>query len=182
VARTVEEFGAIDILFCNAGIVNPLVPLHELAVEDWDRVTAINLRGTFLCMRAVLLVMLKQRRGSIICTASVAGIKAESTPLSYCYGATKAGMIGLTRHAAIGYAGQGIRINAIAPGLHDTRPVGLGLTEEQAEGLKAAMSKYIPMGRFGEPAEIKGLAVYLASDASSYVTGQVFVEDGGLTA
>jgi NAD(P)-dependent dehydrogenase (short-subunit alcohol dehydrogenase family) len=100
----------------------------------------------------------------------------------YCYGATKAGVIALTRHAAIAYAGSEIRINAIALGLHDTRPVGFGLTEEQVEGLKAAVSKSIPMGRFGEPRQIKGLAVYLASDASSFVTGQVFVEDGGMLA
>lgn len=182
VKRTTDEFGRIDILFCNAGMMNPLVPLHELSVEAWDRVVEVNLTSMFLCIRAVLPVMLKKGKGCIISTSSVAGLKAGSAPLSYCYGATKAGMIGFTRHAAVAYARQGIRINAIAPGLHDTRPVGLKLTPEQAETLKRSVEPAIPMGRFAEPSEIKGLAVFLASDASSYVTGQVFVTDGGVTA
>jgi NAD(P)-dependent dehydrogenase (short-subunit alcohol dehydrogenase family) len=182
VKQTVDEFGRIDILFCNAGIMNPLVPLHELPVEDWDRVVEINLTSMFLCMRAVLPLMLKQGKGSIISTSSVAGIKAGNAPLSYCYGATKAGMIGFMRHTAVAYARQGIRINAIAPGLHDTRPVGMKLTSEEAEGLKKSVEHSIPMGRFAEPREIRGLAVFLASDASSYVTGQVFGTDGGITA
>jgi NAD(P)-dependent dehydrogenase (short-subunit alcohol dehydrogenase family) len=102
---------------------------------------------------------------------------------SYCYDAMKAGVIGLTSHAAVAYPGRGIRIkNAIAPSLHDTKAVGFGLTEEQAEGLKATVSQSRPMGRFGKPGEIKGLAVYLGSDGSNYVTGQVFVEDRGMTA
>lgn len=182
VNRTLTEFGTIDILFCNAGIVNPLVPLHELSIEDWDRVMALNLRGTFLCMHAVLPVMLKQKRGSIISTASLAGLMCGIAPYSGPYGASKAGVIGLTRHAASAYAKDGIRINAIAPGLHDTRPVGLNLTPEESEELKKQVSPAIPMGRFAEPIEIRGLAAYLASDASSYVTGQVFVQDGGIQA
>lgn len=182
VKRSLEELGAIDVLFCNAGIMNPLIPLYELPVDAWDRVVEVNLTSMFLCLKAVLPGMLAKKRGSIISTASVAGIKAGSAPFSYCYGATKAGMIGFTRQAAVTYARDGIRINAIAPGLHDTRPVGLGLTEEQTEELKKSVSMSIPMGRFAEPNEIKGLAVFLASDASSYVTGQVFATDGGITA
>jgi NAD(P)-dependent dehydrogenase (short-subunit alcohol dehydrogenase family) len=182
VKRVLEELGTIDVLFCNAGIMNPLVPFHELPVEAWDRVVAVNLTSVFLCVKAVLPVMLAKKKGSIISTASVAGIKAGGAPLSYCYGATKAGMIGFTRESAVTYAREGIRINAIAPGLHDTRPVGLGLTDEQAEELKRAVSMMIPMGRFAEPSEIRGLAVFLASDASSYITGQVFATDGGITA
>ncbi|MCX5832038.1 MAG: SDR family NAD(P)-dependent oxidoreductase [Deltaproteobacteria bacterium] len=182
VKRSLEELGTIDILFCNAGIMNPLIPLHELSVEAWDRVVEVNLTSMFLCIKAVLPGMLAKKRGSIISTASVAGIKAGKAPFSYCYGATKAGMIGFTRHAAMTYARDGVRINAIAPGLHDTRPVGLGLTDEQVEQLKRSVSMMIPMGRFAEPNEIRGLAVFLASDASSYVTGQVFATDGGITA
>ena len=182
VKRTLDEFGRIDILFSNAGIMNPLVPLHELKVEDWDRVVEVNLTSMFLCMRAVLPIMLEQGKGSIISTSSVAGIKAGNAPLSYCYGATKAGMIGFMKHAALTYARSGIRINAIAPGLHDTRPVGMKLTIEETEGLKKSVEPSIPMGRFAEPREIRGLAVFLASDASSYVTGQVFATDGGFTA
>jgi NAD(P)-dependent dehydrogenase (short-subunit alcohol dehydrogenase family) len=182
VKRTVDEFGRIDILFCNAGIMNPLVPLHELVVEDWDRVVEVNLTSMFLCMRAVLPFMLKQGKGSIISTSSVAGIKAGNAPLSYCYGATKAGMIGFMRHAAVTYARNGIRINSIAPGLHDTKPVGLKLSLEESEKLMKSVEPSIPMGRFAKPMEIRGLAVFLASDASSYVTGQVFATDGGVTA
>jgi len=181
VDQTLSEFGTIiDILFCNAGIVNPLIKLHEISLEDWDKVLAVNLTGTFLCMRAVLPTMLKQKRGSIISTASIAGVVAGITPDSAPYGATKAGIIGLTRHAAVAYAKDGIRINAIAPGLHSTRPVIW--SAEMMKNMEDMMSKFIPMGRPAAPSEIKGLAVYLGSDASSYVTGQTFITDGGLLA
>jgi len=182
VHETLREFGRIDVLFCNAGITNRFVMPHELTYEDWSKVVAVNLRGTFLCMKAVVKVMLNQRRGSIISTASVAGLPGGFAPDSSVYGATKAAIIGLTRHAAVAYAKEGIRINAIAPGIHDTKPVGLGISPEKQEELKPMIARRIPMGRIGEPNEIRGLAVYLASDASSYVTGQVFIADGGLLA
>ena len=182
VGEGLREFGRIDVFFCNAGITNRFVPPHELTYEDWSKVVAINLRGTFLCMKAVLPVMLKQKKGSIISTASVAGLPGGFAPDSSVYGATKAAIIGLTRHAAVAYAKEGIRINAIAPGVHDTKPVGLGISPEKQEELKPLIQARIPMGRIGEPSEIRALAVYLASDASSYITGQVFVEDGGLLA
>ena len=184
VNQTIAKLGTIDILFCNAGIANPMVMLHELAIEDWDRVIAINLRGVFLCMRAVLPVMLKQKKGVIINTASVAGLMAGgeewSLPNAAPYGATKFGIVGLTRHAAVAYAKDGIRINAIAPGAHRTLP--LEIPPDVMEEVDKKLSRFIPMGRLGRPSEIKGLAVYLASDASSYVTGQTFVEDGGFIA
>ena len=122
--------------------------------------------------------MLKQKRGSIISTASVAGLTTASTPNNGPYGASKAGIIALTRHAAVAYAKDGIRINAIAPGLHNTKP--LLLPPELGEKLEDMLRPFIPMERGASPEEIKGLAVYLASDASSYVTGQTFVQDGGL--
>lgn len=180
VNRAADEFGTIDILFCNAGIVNPLKKLHELTISDWDEVMNVNLRGTFLCMHAVLPIMLKQKRGSIISTASVAGVMCGITPDSAPYGATKAAIMMLTRHAAVAYAKDGIRINAIAPGLHSTRP--LLWPDELMKNIEEMMSKFIPMGRSAAPREIKGLAVFLASDASSYVTGQTFITDGGLSA
>lgn len=182
VDQAVAKFGKIDILFCNAGIVNPIVPLHELAIEDWDRVIAVNVTGIFLCMRSVLPLMLKQKSGSIIITSSVAGLMAGSEAHSLPtppYGTSKAALIGLTRHAAASYAKYGIRVNSIAPGAHSTRPVGKKRNYEEVESF---LSRFIPMGRVGKPSEIRGLAVYLASDASSYVTGQVFVHDGGFTA
>ena len=182
VAQTVAEFGVIDILFCNAGI-GLQVRLHEIAIKDWERVMAVNVTGTFLCMRAVLPIMLKQKRGSIIITSSVAGIRAGSeewsVPNLSVYGTSKHAVIGLTRHAAVAYAKDGIRINAIAPGSHATYPLSMG-GEEEGKKRHEKLFKFIPMGRPGMPSEIKGLAVYLASDASSYVTGQVFVQDGGM--
>jgi len=180
VNQTVSELGTIDILFCNAGILNTLVKLHEQSIEDWNRVIAVNLTGTFLCMRAVLPIMLKNKRGSIISTASVAGVMCGITPDSAPYGATKAGIIMLTRHAAVAYAKDGIRINAIAPGAHSSRSVSRLIRNH--EEIEKWFSNSIPMGRIAEPSEIKGLAVFLASDASSYVTGQTFITDGGLSA
>jgi NAD(P)-dependent dehydrogenase (short-subunit alcohol dehydrogenase family) len=177
-----SHFREFLILFCNAGITNRFAKPHELTYEDWTRVVAVNLRGTFLCMKAVLPVMLKQKRGSIISTASVAGLPGGCAPDGSVYGATKAAIIGLTRHAAVAYAAEGIRINAIAPGMHDTNPVGLGISPEMQEQLKPLVLALIAMGRIGEPREIRPLAAYLASDASSFVTGQVFVEDGGMLA
>jgi len=184
VKQTVSEFGTIDILFCNAGTDHPLVRLHELPVESWDACINLNLRGTFLCMRAVLPIMLKQKRGSIISTASIAGIMAGgwewSVPNLYAYGASKAGIINLTRYSAVAYAKDGIRINAIAPGGHDTKSTFI--PREVIQPFIEKLNKFCPMGRNGRPEEIKGLAVWLASDASSYVTGQTFVQDGGFIA
>jgi NAD(P)-dependent dehydrogenase (short-subunit alcohol dehydrogenase family) len=184
VEQTVDELGRIDILFNNAGIPNPPVRIHQLAIEDWDRVMDVSLRGMFLVMRAVLPVMLKQKRGSIINTASVAGLMAGceeySLPNAAPYGVAKHGVIGLTRHASVAYAREGIRINAIAPGAHLTWP--LSVPREEMEKIQNKIARFIPMGRLGNPSEIKGLAVYLASDASSYVTGSTFVQDGGFIA
>jgi len=181
---TADRYGSIDILFNNAGIRNQPVRLHELSLEEWDRIMAVNLRGMFVVMRAVLRVMVQQQRGTIINTASVIGLMAGceeySLPNAAPYGIAKHGVIGLTKHAAVAYARDGIRINAIAPGPHRTWPSSV--PKEQAEKIYKKISRSIPMGRVGEPDEIRGLAVYLASDASGYVTGATIVHDGGFTA
>jgi NAD(P)-dependent dehydrogenase (short-subunit alcohol dehydrogenase family) len=183
VNEAVAKLGAIDILFNNAGVIGIPTRVGETPIEDWDRVIAINLRGVFLCMRAVLPLMVKQKRGSIINISSIGafgGAEPEVTPAAY--GASKAGGIALTKFAAVEYAKHGIRINCIAPGMHRT---GLGsqsdpkLAEETEQFIKKLVSMNIPMGRLAEPNELEGLAVFLASDASSFVTGQVFVQDGG---
>jgi NAD(P)-dependent dehydrogenase (short-subunit alcohol dehydrogenase family) len=183
VNEAVSKLGTIDILFNNAGITHTATRVGETPVEDWDRVIATNLSGVFLCMRAVLPIMLKQRRGSVINISSIGaygGAEPEVSPAAY--GASKAGVIALTKFAAVEYAKDGIRINSIAPGMHHTDlgvepdPV---LAARREQFINELVSMNIPMGRLAEPAELEGLAVFLASDASSFVTGQVFVQDGG---
>lgn len=183
VSQTVAELGTIDILFNNAAIMGMPMRLHEVPVEAWDGVMAVNLRGVFVCMKAVLPLMVEKKSGSIINISSISGLMAGheewSLPDVAPYAASKAGVNMLTRHAASAYAKDGIRINTIAPGAHRTK-----LEEfppELLAAMEAKISKYTPLGRPGEPREIKGLAVYLASDASSYVTGQIIVQDGGFT-
>lgn len=183
VNEAVSKLGTIDILFNNAGISSVATRVGETPIEDWDRVIAINLRGVFLCMRAVLPLMVKQRRGSIINISSIGafgGAEPEVAPAAY--GASKAGVIALTKFAAVEYAKDGIRINSIAPGMHRT---GLGTESDpdraknREQFIKKLVSMNIPMGRQAEPGELEGLAVFLASDASNFITGQVFVQDGG---
>lgn len=180
VNRAVEELGRLDIVFCNAGIVIPFNRIHEVPVEDWDRLMALNLRGVFLLMRAALRVMVKQKSGCIINTASIAGLYAGGEGKSFtnlaAYSAAKAGVISLTRQAAVEYGKDGIRVNAIAPGYQRT---GI-LPPEIRDEYEAIVVKNTPLGRVGFPEELKGLAVWLASDASSFVTGQTIVQDGGM--
>jgi len=183
VNEAVAKLGTIDILFNNAGIAGASTRIGETPVEDWDRIIAVNLRGVFLCMRAVLPVMVKQKRGSIINISSIGafgGAEPEVAPAAY--GASKAGVMTLTKFAAVEYAKDGIKVNCIAPGLHRT---GLGgqpdtaLAKEREQRMRELASRIIPMGRMAQPGELEGLAVFLASDASSFVTGSVFVQDGG---
>lgn len=189
VDETVKKFGRIDILFNNAGIGRSLRPIHEDVVADFDIVIATNLRGPFLVLKYVLPVMIKQNKGAIINTSSTAGLRAEIpeiAPVAYC--AAKAGINVMTQVAAIEYAKYNIRVNCIAPGMHHSeighdnpRPNTPPTPQQMAamqEGMKRAMDD-IPMNRFAEADELAGLAVLLASDASSYITGQIIVQDGG---
>ena len=181
--------GKLDILINNAGISTGPRRLHELAIEDWDRLMEINLRGVFLCARAAIPMMLESGSGSIINIASIAGLNGYypgTARLCANYAASKAGVIGLTRQAAMEYARDGIRVNAIAPGWHGgTRLGGARLAmlgAQEIASLEAAVNDRIPMGHRGAPDDLVGLAVYLASSASSYVTGQVIAHDGGWSA
>lgn len=188
-ARHVQERGGrVDVLFNNAGIATVPARVHELPVEDWDRLMAINLRGVFLCTRAIIPLMLG-RSGSIVNVASIVGMVGyyPGTPSAAAnYAASKAGVIGFTRQAAVEYARDGIRINAIAPGWHGGTRLGDArravATREVLVDWEQNVVSRTPMGRRGTPDEIRGLALYLASDASRFVTGQVFVQDGGWTA
>jgi len=179
----------VDVLVNNAGISTGKDLLHELPVEKWDRVMAVNLRGVFLCMRALLPFMLAQRRGSIINLSSIAGlvgVDPQIPAVSSNYSAAKAGVIGLTREAAAEYGGHGIRVNAIAPGWHLGTKLGrqpsIKANPEMMKAFVERLRRDTPLARTGEPEELAGLAIYLASDASSFVTGQVIAHDGGWTA
>jgi len=178
----------IDILVNFAGVAAVPARTHELAIEDWNRLIAINLTGTFLVTRAALPLMLGHG-GSIINVASIIGVNGyypgfPSTGLHYA--ASKAGIIGLTRQLAAEYAADNIRANVIAPGWHFGTRLGdfrrqQTSAEEQARFMDEIMRR-IPMGRTGEPAEILGLALYLAAPASRYLTGQLITQDGGWAA
>ena len=182
VNETVAKLGAIDILFNNAGVVGPQTRIGETSIEDWDRIMATDLRGVFLCMRAVLTIMLKQKSGSIINISSTFAFGgADPEMASAAYGVAKAGVNNLTKCAAVEYAKDGIRVNCIAPGMHRTGVENqLGFSAAELEQrVQKLVTRNVPMGRPAQPRELEGLAVFLASDASSFVTGQVFVQDGG---
>jgi 3-oxoacyl-[acyl-carrier protein] reductase len=176
VRKTVEDiqkqFLKIDILINNAGITNDKLILR-MTKEDWERVININLTGTFLVTRAVIRSMIKQRYGKIVNIASVIGLIGN--PGQANYAASKAGIIGLTKSAAKELAARNITVNAIAPGFINTK-----MTDIIPEEIKQAYLKMIPMGRFGETDDVANLALFLSSDQSSYITGQVFCLDGGM--
>lgn len=162
----------ISILVNNAGITRDGL-MMRYSVEDWDSVLDTNLRGAFLASQAVLRPMMKDRKGSIIHVSSIVGLTGNAGQAAYC--AAKAGLIGLTKSMAKEFASRNIRVNAVAPGFIDT-----DMTHELTEAQKEAMLKLIPLGRTGKPEEIADAVVYLASSASSYVTGQTIVVDGGM--
>jgi NAD(P)-dependent dehydrogenase (short-subunit alcohol dehydrogenase family) len=177
VDATVARFGRIDILINNAG-TSWAAPPEEMRLEHWNKVIQTNLTGTFLCSQAVGKVMIGQRRGKIINTASIAGMGGSPEELDAIgYAASKGGVITFTRDLARKWAAHGIHVNAIAPGWFPTNMSG-ALIERN----KVALLKSIPLGRFGNEQDLKGAAVFLASDASDFVTGQVLVVDGGQTA
>ena len=188
IAATVAELGSLDILVNNAGISAKPARVHEVEIEDWDKVIAINLRGVFLCTRAALPVMIRQQRGCIINISSVLGLVGLDPEIaSYCsYSAAKAGVGALTRQAAADYGRDGIRVNAIAPGWHrGTRLSARWRSEwpaEREQRYYRLITERTPLGRQGDASELRGLIVYLASDASSFITGQVFAQDGGWSA
>lgn len=182
-----DVFGKLDILINNAGITSPPALIHEMSVEDWDRVINVNLRGPFLCMKYALPLMIHQKHGCIINVSSVAALKASSSKfLSISnYSASKSGLLALTRQAAADYASYGIRINAIALGYHGTTSLSIewkrNWSEKMLKEYAEMIKKQTPMGRRGKESELKGLIVFLASEASSFITGQTIVQDGGIS-
>jgi NAD(P)-dependent dehydrogenase (short-subunit alcohol dehydrogenase family) len=179
VARAVSELGGVDVLFANAGISGGLVPLFEQSVEMWQEILRINLIGPFLAVREVAPLMMKQGRGSIICTASVAGIRANAG--GHPYSASKAGVVSFVQTTASTLSGSGVRINAICPGLIETGMTKPIFDYARGRGTTGKLGQLNPLQRHGEPHEIAGAALFLASDDSSYVNGQAIPVDGGLS-
>ncbi|MCI0652719.1 MAG: 3-oxoacyl-[acyl-carrier-protein] reductase [Planctomycetes bacterium] len=167
-----ERFGGIDILVNNAGITRDNL-LMRMKGEDWDEVMATNLRGTFLCARAALRPMLKQRAGRIVNVTSVIGLIGNAGQGNYA--ASKAGIIAFTKSLAKEVASRGITANAVAPGLIATEMTSAMSGEAQKNVLAG-----IPLGRFGAPEDVAAAVLFLASDAAAYITGEVLRVDGGL--
>jgi NAD(P)-dependent dehydrogenase (short-subunit alcohol dehydrogenase family) len=177
----VEKFGTVDIAFANAGIGDPTpLLLHEYPTENWDKVVAVNMAGVFYTNREALKVMFPKKRGKIINTASMWGLAGPSSVFPIpAYAATKGAVVNLTRELALQYAPHNIQINAICPGFFRTR-ISDGAFDDN--GFVETISAFTPMGRVAEASEIKGTALYLASDASSFTTGLMLVTDGGCMA
>jgi NAD(P)-dependent dehydrogenase (short-subunit alcohol dehydrogenase family) len=184
VAALAAATSQVDILVNNAGVASLVKRVHEMTTEEWNRVIGIDLTGVFFVTRAILPKMLAQGRGSIVNIASIAGLTGFPH-LGSPYSAAKAGVAGFTRQLAVEYAKDNIRANAIAPGWHGGTNLGQrtksGMSAERIEEFEATIRAGTPMGRRGTPEELGGLCVYLASDASSFVTGQVIAHDGGWT-
>ena len=178
--KTVTKYGRLDCAFNNAGILvrGPNAQTIMCSEEDWDRVIDINLKGVWLCMKYEIPQMLKQGSGAIVNTSSIAGLVALEN--SMAYNASKHGVIGITRAAALEYAKGGVRVNAVCPGFVRTPMLeGSLTTKEETDELTERLKVTMPMGRRGTPEEVAEAVVWLCSDASSFVTGHPLAVDGG---
>lgn len=167
-----KNFDTLDILVNNAGITrdNLLIRMKE---DDWDRVIDVNLKGTFICTKAVARKMMKQKYGKIVNVSSVVGVMGNAGQANYC--ASKAGVIGLTKSVARELASKDINVNAIAPGFIETE-----MTAILSEDVKNQMLANIPLKKYGKPEDVANLVLFLSSDLSKYITGQVILVDGGM--
>ncbi|HEX4040718.1 MAG TPA: SDR family NAD(P)-dependent oxidoreductase [Xanthobacteraceae bacterium] len=179
IGHAVASFGALDVVYANAGILGPPTPLLEQTVEQWQEMLQTNLIGPFLAIKHAGAHMVRQGRGSIVLTASTAGLRANAGSAPYSAG--KAGVISLAQTAANSFLGTGVRVNAICPGLIET-----GMTRElfaaaRERGSAGKIGQLNPLQRAGTPEEIAAMALFLAGDEASYVNGQAFAVDGGLS-
>ncbi|MDZ8120106.1 3-oxoacyl-[acyl-carrier-protein] reductase [Pontiella agarivorans] len=167
-----KDFGKIDVLVNNAGITKDGL-LMRMSEEDWDAVLDVNLKGVFLCTKAAMRGMMKQRSGTIVNIASVIGLMGNAGQANYA--ASKGGVISFSKTVAKELASRGVRCNAIAPGF-----IRSAMTDKLDEEIQNKMKELIPLGRFGDPEDVANVALFLASDASAYVTGQVLSTCGGM--
>jgi 3-oxoacyl-[acyl-carrier protein] reductase len=172
VKKTLDTFGRIDILVSNAGITRDNL-IARMSDDEWDEVLAINLRGVFLFTRAVSKPMIKQKAGKIVNISSIVGLTGNAGQANYA--ASKAGIVGFTKSVARELAPRNIRVNVVAPGFIET-----DMTVKLPDNAKVAVLEKIPLGRFGSPKDVAQTVLFLASDFSNYITGQVLVVDGGM--
>ncbi len=171
-ATVEKELGSVDILVNNAGITKDTL-LMRMKNEDWDRVMDVNMRGVFLCTRLAIKSMMKKRYGKIINISSVVGYSGNAGQFNYS--AAKAGLIGMTKSAALELSSRGIRVNAVAPGFIET-----DMTASLSDEVKAEYAKKIPLGYLGKPEDVAAATLYLASPAADYITGQTIHINGGM--
>jgi NAD(P)-dependent dehydrogenase (short-subunit alcohol dehydrogenase family) len=178
--KAVSAYGRLDAIWANAGISGGLVPLAEQTVEHWQEILRINLIGPFLAIKHSMPHMVKQQYGSIVCTASVAGLKSGAS--GHPYAASKAGVISLVQTTAYSLSGTGVRINAVCPGLIETGMTKPIFDNARQRGTDHKIGQLNPLKRAGQPHELAAMGLFLASDEASYVNGQAIPVDGGLTA
>ena len=178
--KAVSKYGRLDAIWANAGISGGLVPLAEQTVEHWQEILRINLIGPFLAIKYSMPHMIKQKYGSIVCTASVAGLKSGAS--GHPYAASKSGVISLVQTTAYSLSGTGVRINAVCPGLIETGMTKPIFDNAKQRGTDGKIGQLNPLKRAGQPHELAAMGLFLASDDASYVNGQAIPVDGGLTA
>ncbi len=179
VDRAVSEYGTLDALYANAGVSGGFRNFLELSAQDWMDVLAVNLVGVYLAIKHAARIMVPRGKGAIVCTASVAGLRSGAGGAPYS--ASKAGVISLTQLSANLLGGTGVRINAICPGIIETGMTKPIFDRAKERGTEGKIGQLNPLRRYGHPEEIARMALFLASDESSYVNGQAFPVDGGLS-
>jgi NAD(P)-dependent dehydrogenase (short-subunit alcohol dehydrogenase family) len=180
VASAIAAYGKLDAIWANAGISGGLVPLAEQTPEHWQEILRINLIGPFLAIKHSIPHLVKQGFGAIVCTASVAGLKSGAS--GHPYAASKAGVISLVQTTAYSLSGTGVRINAVCPGLIETGMTKPIFDNARERGTEGKIGQLNPLKRAGQPHELAAMGLFLVSDEASYVNGQAFPVDGGLTA